>query len=301
MTVTYASAQTPPRSEITHNEEYHGYFIQPARLIRGAGLPWDHQIQVALPPSYFDSGKTYPVLWVTDGSFRFKWAIDTLTLSGIDQEMIIVAIGAPPAASAEMLKRRTYDFLPKVDIAKNNPELQKQIELSGLASNETGGGSDFVSFVTGALRNDLGKRYLMSDDHVLYGSSQGGMFCVFALFENAGAFKSYICNSPPLAYGDGMQFRAEQQYARAHSDLAANLFLSAGEGEILQGGTITPFHVVSSMSLMAETLKLRNYPSLKLNVKIFPDEIHHRWTSTLSLRWALRELYHSPKSLNVKG
>src|SRR5687768_3457130 len=84
----FSTAHAGERSaEPSQTEVRQGYFVQPPRLMRGDGLPWDHEIQVALPPSYFkEPGKSYPVLWVTDGSFRFDWAINTLWISGIEQE-----------------------------------------------------------------------------------------------------------------------------------------------------------------------------------------------------------------------
>jgi uncharacterized protein len=302
----YSSARAKDcSSELSQAEVRLGYFVQSPRLIRGDGLPWDHEIQVALPPSYFsEPKKSYPVLWITDGSSRFDWAINTLWISGIEQEFIVVAIGAPHTVAmdgGEVQRRRTYDFLPEVDLAKDSPELKREIEKAGLKSNKTGGGSAFLSLLTGPLRADIRKRYRTANDNILYGSSGGGMFCVFALFEKPGGFDTYICNSPPLNYGGGIQFKAEQRYAETHSDMQAKLFLSAGDGEILQGGIITPFHVVSSTSLMAETLKLRNYPSLSLNIKIFSGEIHDPWTSTLGLRWALRKMYIADEKRDPNG
>lgn len=273
-----------------------GYLIQSSRTMRGNGLPWEHEVQVALPPSYFKGDKTYPVLWVTDGSYRFKWAIDTLILSGVAQEMIIVAVGAPPDAlggldGVEVQKRRTYDFTPKVDVEKIDDALQRAAQRGGFPLYPTGGAPEFLAFVADQIRSDLSKQYRMSDDHVLFGTSGGGAFCVYALFSRPEAFRSFICNSPAFDYGDGGQFSVEERYSQSHRDLRANLFFSAGEGEILLGGVISGFHVVSSMIRMAEVLKLREYPSLNLHVKIFPAETHHTWTNTLSLRWALRALY----------
>jgi predicted alpha/beta superfamily hydrolase len=233
LSVTVWFVGNPAYAEPTASQSnvFEGYYIQHPQLIRGDGLPWEHQIQVALPASYFkESNKSYPVLWVTDGSFRFHWAIETLKLSAITQEMIIVAVGAPPEAVADTSKRRTYDFLPKVDLTKGNDALKKAAEEGRFELHETGGGSDFLSFITGKLRGELQKRYRMSDNDILYGSSRGGMFCVYALFEKPEAFDTYVCNSPPLDVDGGYQFKVEEDFSRSHSDLAVNLFLSAGEG-----------------------------------------------------------------------
>lgn len=78
-----------------------GVTIDPSRRMRAKDYPWEHDIQIALPPSYGKTDQRFPVLWVTDGSLLFQLAT-ALSASCARQhipEMIVVGIGSPPEVS----------------------------------------------------------------------------------------------------------------------------------------------------------------------------------------------------------
>src|SRR5690606_32725850 len=91
-----------------------GYTLEPPRRVTPEGGRWEHEIQVALPPSYHSSDQRYPVLWVTDGSIWFEPAVNavSLTAAGHVPEMIVVGVGVPPEAADQYGPRRSYDFTP---------------------------------------------------------------------------------------------------------------------------------------------------------------------------------------------
>jgi predicted alpha/beta superfamily hydrolase len=290
-----AQEQAPQESQ---GRPQSGYLVQPSLLMRGENLPWDHEIRIALPSEYFKKPESrYPVLWVTDGHGLFDGALATSGMSGLSQRFIVVSIGAPKGTDgSEAGKRRIFDFYPEQNWTDGNPELAQIMLTRGLG--KSGGGSAFLAFLTGPLRQQISSKYRASDDHVLFGFSSGGAFCAYALFGSPKAFRSYICASGPLHHGNDFQFKAEQEYARTHTDLPANLFLSAGEHEAIgQLGEepLAASHILSSNALLAERLALRNYPSLKLDFMVVPGEAHTGWGLTQSLRHALRELYLTEK------
>src|SRR5690242_4260235 len=90
-----------------------GVIIEPSLRMSFKEAPWDYEIRVALPAAYFKSDKRYPVVWVTDGSFRFTRSVSTVnsaSMVGEIPEMVVVSVGAPPEATEEVQARRTYDF-----------------------------------------------------------------------------------------------------------------------------------------------------------------------------------------------
>src|SRR6266478_3679243 len=91
-----------------------GVSIEPSRRMRAAGFKWEHEIQVALPPSYGKTENAYPVLWVTDGSYWFETAVNIANVFAQKHlpEAIVVGVGAPPEAADEYNMRRIYDFTP---------------------------------------------------------------------------------------------------------------------------------------------------------------------------------------------
>ena len=155
-----------------------------------------------------------------------------------------------------------------------------------------GGAPRFLAFLVDTVRPALARDYRMANDHTLFGHSGGGLFCTYALIARPAAFDKYICGSPSLYEGNSELFHMEERYAATHKDMPASVFFGAGEGEILEGGIISAWGIVSSTARMAEILKMRSYPSLRLHVRIFPGEDHLSMVQ-MNLNWGLRTLWHS--------
>ena len=261
-------------------EELAGYQIQPSRRM-GFGGPWDYEIQVALPPSYGKTKKAFPVLWVTDGGGAFRPSIKEVSRvadKGVP-EMIIVGIGAPPEATDAGL-RRQYDFTITPD-GLGFPGLGGKLSdrivdaaFSKTPLKHLGGAPQFLDFLISSVRPALAREFRMANDHTLTGHSGGGHFCGYAIFARPGAFQRYICTSPSLYTENNLIFSMEEAYAEKNSDMSARIFFAAGEAEMLQGGVVSSVGCVSSMARMVEILGLRNYPSLRLEARIYPGKDH---------------------------
>jgi hypothetical protein len=255
--------------------------------MHGPDIPWEHEIRIAVPGSYETSDKSYPVLWALDGAIDL--AVATLEKLGESvPEMIVVSVGPPPEGMSEFQFRRDWDFSPLsgkkyIDYVFHGPgakvfkENMAKLDNQRMAEKKTqifGGSSIFLTFIVDTVRPALSREYRMSDDNILWGHSGGGQFCVHALLKRPDAFKHYICGSPCLYISDYELFKMEQRYAQTHQDLSASLFMGAGEGEAVEGQFIPAWGIVSSTARMAEVLHLRQHPSLKLDVRIFPRETH---------------------------
>jgi predicted alpha/beta superfamily hydrolase len=261
-----------------------GVVIEPSRRMRADDYPWDHEVQIALPASYSKSDKHYPVLWVTDGSMLFQFAT-ALTASCAGKqipEMIVVGVGVAPEAIAETQMRRNFDFSPsevagfsgfgsKLNEERERAGEQKRKAQGAVQIDRFGGAPRFLPFVAQHMRRRLKEDYRMSDDHTLFGHSGGGLFCAYALVAQPKAFNRYVCGSAPLTAGDYEVFRIEERYAEQHKDLPASVFFGVGEKEAVDGNTLGVF---SSTARLAEILKTRAYPSLKLDFRSFHGEGH---------------------------
>ena len=278
--------------------------IEPSLRMHAEGIPWDYELQIALPPSYFKKKQNYPVLWVTDGSYQFDTAVTVVNLveSKHLPEMIIVAVGVPPNASKEWRKRRLYDFTPEnlgyqfegygSELANRElKETDDRYLAAGMQiATKFGGAPAFLKFLIETARPALARKYRMANDNTLFGHSGGGTFCVYALLARPDGFSRYICGSPALAWGNYGLFKMEQEYSRMHKDLPAEVFFGAGDEEITDKDQA--YATVSSMTRMAEILTARHYPSLKLYAHIFPGEDHES-VMALNLGWGLRTLWES--------
>ena len=253
--------------------------IEPAVSMRTAAFDWDYEVQVALPASYGAvPGKSYPVLWLTDGPFLLHLAVgllNTLVVGGLAPEMIIVGVGcASEAGATEFGRRRSIDFAPPgKSILFDGPGGDYFRKLGVPEEGTRQQADDLLAFLIDEVRPALSQKYRMSDDHGLLGHSGGGMFASYALFARPGAFRRYIIGSPSSNAADRAAFRLESDYAAANTDLRADVFFGAGELEIGKL-SLAAWGIVSAPVLMAETLLLRQYPSLKVTTRIFSGKDH---------------------------
>lgn len=254
--------------------------IEPAVTMRAPAFDWDHEIQVALPASYGAApDKHYPVLWLTDGPFLLPLAVgllNTLVLGGLAPEMIVVGVGCPSeAGAAEFGRRRATDFTPPGPNMLFDGPGGDYFRRLGVPEKDgpPQQAGDFLAFLVDQVRPALVQRYRMRDDHGLLGHSGGGMFASYALFARPGTFRRYIIGSPSSNATARAAFRLEADYAAANKDLAADVFFGAGELEIGKI-SLAAWGIVSAPVLMAETLLLRQYPSLKVTTRIFTGKDH---------------------------
>jgi len=282
-----------------------GMLIEPTRRMHGERMPWQHEIQIALPRSYHQTTKAYPVLWVTDGQQRFDTAVRAVALAGKHiPEMIVVAIGAPPEDWKESYQRRAYDFTPTQDwrqfdsydkelVKKAWQTIDEGIRNSGyVVPTNYGGASVFLAFLVDTVRPALAKDYRMADSNTLVGHSAGGVFCTFALLQAPESFDKYLCLSPAVFGGNGFLLRKEVEYARTHADLKADVFVGVGEAEASQIEGMAAVGNVSSAARMVEMLNLRRYPSLHLHFRVFQAE-EHGTVPPVGMYWGLRALWQS--------
>jgi uncharacterized protein len=245
------------------------------------------------------------VLWLTDGPWYFELAVKAVNfdIKKHVPEMIVIAVGPPADGLKDFGPRRFYDFLPMNDRSftgfgsdfheKQWQVIQEQQKAANKPPLKGGGAAPFLSFLIDQLRPALARDYRMANDHVLFGDSAGGIFCVYALFARPDGFSKYICGSPVLNLGNHELFRMEERYAKEHGDLKAAVFLGAGEAEVLDPNEIiSAGGIVSSTARMAEILRLRKYPSLQLSARIFPGE-DHASVPPLNLSWGLRAVWKS--------
>jgi predicted alpha/beta superfamily hydrolase len=273
----------------------HTYEVLPTRRIQGTGVPWPHDVQIALPPSYDHCDRTYPVLWVTDASLGFPLAVGLMNALGIVQEipeLIMIGVGAPGETDlAEFNLRRTHDFYPMPKWVNAGPGgAQMEAVLSDEILKGGGGAATLLSFLVDELRPQLAAEFRFDDDqHGLAGFSAGGHFVGYALLSRPEAFGRYLAGSPALSGCEDLLFTLEAEYAASHGDLAAKVFFGAGEAE-LADPYIAAADVVGSMTRMTQLLRLRNYPSLELTSRLYPGQTHGS-AASYAFSEGLRALY----------
>jgi predicted alpha/beta superfamily hydrolase len=236
-----------------------------------------YRLSVGLPRSYGRSDRRYPVLYVLDADDHFLTVLDIARLRGMlgeVQELVVVGIGYPRGTDlATYATRRMYDFSTDAWDRTTTAyrEQAAMMELAGLTW-EVGGAPAFLAALVDELQPLIAERYSVDPaDQGLFGTSAGGNFTGYALFERPDAFAKYIVSSPAFYFSDFEVLRLEERYAAGAHDLPATVYLGAGVEETRQYAQIP---IVSGLVRLAEALERRRYPGLLLRCELYPGKGH---------------------------
>jgi predicted alpha/beta superfamily hydrolase len=253
--------------------------VEAPRLVQIPGYPFEHEVRIALPPSYDRVDAHYPTLWVTDNMLELAQGAVLGTLANYAPELIIVAIGAPRDLTfAEYQRRRTYDFTPSHD------EVGPYYQAVFAKPEMIGGAARFRDYLVDELRPQLAQEYRMDpDDHGLAGHSGGGNFALYSFFTRPDGFRRWLISSPGGDIADWR--RLEEEYAATHDDLPAHVYLGVGGAELSDlsytwGGIIVGF---TDLVTVTGLLQTRGYPSLKLTSSVIAGQDHFSvWPMTMA-------------------
>jgi predicted alpha/beta superfamily hydrolase len=182
-------------------------------------------------------------------------------------EAIVVGIGYPvdderpsDASNQQLQELRIHDLTPNWH-NKLKPETARFFKM-GVT---TGGAGRFLKFIHTELIPVIEADYRASSaERILAGHSAGGLFALYALFQQPGLFSGYVTADASLGYRDRALFGMEARYARAHKTLPGRLYMGVGEL-----GEVYPFSdMVSIMIQFAARLESRHYKDFTLTKEI---------------------------------
>jgi len=250
----------------------------------------DFQLHIKLPWRYGRSDHIYPVLFALDANRAFS-LYSTMSLiyetpPTSSEEIVIVGIGYKLnddriRGLAEWAAWRTRDLTPE---RKEETERLWKVELSAILEGEdvvvrSGDAPAFLESLRKEIIPFVEANYRVSStDRGLAGYSYGGLFALYALFHSPETFTRFFAGSPTM--WDEL-FEYEEEYAATHHDLAATMILTAG-------GLESDLH--EPLQRMANRLRSRQYPGLRMQTYIFQDE-GHQSAYAASVSRALRGLY----------
>ena len=211
--------------------------------LHSAIVDQDYDLYINLPRDYNDTTKTFPVLYVLDGQWDFPLASSLYGeqyYDGFVPSMVIVGItwgGVNP--NYDTLRAR--DFTPPM--TKKTPQF--------------GNAPKFLQFIKEELIPFIETKYRVNNDRALMGSSLGGLFTLYTLFNETDLFNKYILTSPALTWDDGIIYKYEKKYSEKNNDMPVRLFMGIGQ-----------YENVETLKKFADTLRSRNYKNLKMQVKV---------------------------------
>ncbi|WUR13594.1 alpha/beta hydrolase-fold protein [[Empedobacter] haloabium] len=259
------------------------------RSIRAQNLQRDYQIYVSLPPSYAKSGRSYPVVFVTDAPYAFPVtrAIGLRAGRGgksID-EFILVGLSYARGDSAEYSRRRDYTPTATADSTLVSDMPGREPRFGEAAGYRRFIADEVFPFVAKHYRADMGRKTFI-------GHSYGSLLGLDMLLSEPELFDNYVLGSPSLWFNKRVMFEREKAYAASHKDLRANVFFAVGSYEAVRHGARfnKDEDMVRDLRNFTAALKSRNYPNLNVTSVVVPDEDHLTIAPiviTRGLRWAL--------------
>jgi uncharacterized protein len=221
------------------------------RTLQSTATGRSYDLYVRTPADYGKKEDTrYPVLYLLDGQWDFKLLDSVVGGLVYDRWMPdIIVIGITYSG-----EHADYDALRAMDYTP----------VPGKAPGSGGGArflkflhTELIPFVESNYRTDPARR-------ILAGHSLGGLFTLYAMFEDPSGFWGYLAGSPAFDWQTGYLPAREEQYASTHPRLPARLFIAVGGAE----PTVTP--AVN----FVKTLSSRKYLDFEWDGRVIEGERH---------------------------
>ena len=214
-------------------------------------------------PDNYKITQAYPVLYVLDGGELFKLASSTVNF----------------------LANR--GFMPQtivVGIDNNNNRVRDLTPTKSKWSPTGGGAENFLSFLTDELIPVIEKEHKVQPHKTIYGSSLGGLFTMYVLYNHPEKFDNYISISPSLYHDNGLLFNhALTYFEKPSSDNKKFVFLSLAD-EVYDQMRI---NFRSTINLFKSKANSKN---LRWNYKVYDSETHET-SKLIGLNDGLRSLH----------
>ena len=209
----------------------------------------EYDLYIHLPRNYGSKEQKYPVLYLLDAQWDFP---------------LVTAI----------FGQQFYDgFLPGIVIvgitwggkSPNHDSLRARdlTPTSATTLPQSGGAPKFLAFIKKELIPFIESQYRVTDDRTLMGSSFGGLFTLYALFNETELFHRYVLTSPAVGWDNEVIYNYEKNYAEKKPRLPIKLFMTVGELE-----------EVSGFQKFVDHLKARKYKGLSLQTRILENTGH---------------------------
>ena len=261
-----APASVPASYVLEHTE---------VRDIRAQALKRDYQLYVALPDSYQQGSKRYPVLFVVDANYGFpivRNIAQRLSKHAGMEEVVVVGLSYANGDGGVYSRRRDYtpttprkhDY--RSDMPGRQPAFGEAAAYGKFLSEEV------FPFIASHYRVNMRRK-------VFIGHSYGSLLGLQFLLTAPRTFEHYILGSPSLWYDAGIMFEREQAYAASHKDLPASVFFGIGGLEKLAPGKKRSraeegADMLADLREFDAKLKSHKFPNLKTRLRVFEDEDH---------------------------
>ncbi len=191
-------------------------------------LQENRPISIYLPPSYYTNKKQkFPVLYILDGDYNFRYVSGILELQGgIAEnipEMILIGISG-----------------------KDTEKYRKNCKPNIKDISDKGNADTMFSFIEKELTPYVDKKYRTANYNILAGHSVGGLFVVYASLKKPKLFNNYIAISPSLWWENNAIIQIAKETIYNNPDFKTNTYISLANEK---GMKVSPFLKTASNSI----------------------------------------------------
>lgn len=184
------------------------------RTLKSKILNEDRILNIYLPQN-FNKAKSYPVIYLLDGSMNEDFIHVTGLIQFFNQmysmpETIVVGI-------ANIDRKRDFTFHTDLkDLQQDYPT--------------TGHSDKFISFLEKELKPYIGNQFNVTDTYI-FGQSLGGLLATEILLKKPDMFDNYFIISPSLWWDDESLLKNADQWLARIPDTKKFIYISVGKGE----------------------------------------------------------------------
>ncbi len=240
------------------------------KLLQSEIVKQEYQLLIKTPAGYGQSNKTYPVIYFLDAQWDFPLMVSTYGQSyydGFIPEAILVGIqwgGENP--DPNILRAR--DFTPSNMTAVPN----------------SGGADNFLQFIKQELIPFIGSEYRTKNNRVLMGSSYGGLFTLYVLFNEPNLFDGYIPTSSASAWDDNILYTYSEVFAKKKLTKPIRLYSAIGEFDDL----------MPAFDYLANFFDKQNFNGLSFKFERIAG-LGHASSKSAGSTWGLHYVFKKPK------
>lgn len=178
-------------------------------------------LNIYLPEGYSpDSAKTYPVIYLLDGSANE----DFIHVTGLVQFLSMIEAMPKSIVVGIANVDRKRDFTYPTSIAADLKDFPT-----------TGKSANFIAFIENELQPFVQQKYKINGSKTLIGQSLGGLLATEILLKKPLLFTNYLIISPSLWWNNESLLNDIPKYSANLSKAKANVFIAVGaEGKVME-------------------------------------------------------------------
>jgi|WetSurMetagenome_2_1015567.scaffolds.fasta_scaffold174907_1 predicted alpha/beta superfamily hydrolase len=168
-----------------------------------------NKIFINIPPDYYSTTEKYPIIYVLDGEYNFKFSSEAAKLLYQNERIppcIVIGITT---------NNRDRDFTTAGD---NKWQPPREMQAAG-------GADKFLKYLEEELIPAIEAKYRIQPYRVIIGHSLGGLLAMYAFSAKPYLFQAYISLEGSLWWNNGAVGKSAINYLTTHPEYKGKLFI----------------------------------------------------------------------------